>query len=224
MKSLITRRKFYGKWLYRVGLKIPGISILRNHSLDETIDILSSEEVSETRPRNSFILPRTRANSKDIIKICHFLSSLDLQKWSKRIETTHIDIYTNDPDIYDQCQQALKFAVVSISAPDADSLDIIENSNHVVVKKYPHDKYQFKVYLQPHKLKGNKESKIKFLQWLDTQDRILISAAVKNWFLATDWNWDRRYLLVEDSNTLLMLKMRGSDVCGKVHEYVIVDK
>jgi hypothetical protein len=31
-------------------------------------------------------------------------------------------------------------------------------------------------------------------------------------------------MYVEDANTLLMLKMRDSQVLGKIYEYIIVDK
>ncbi len=224
LKSQITRRKFYGKWLYRVGVKCPGISIIRNLSLKETVAALSTLDSTSIRYKTVFILPKTRANAEDIIKVCNFLSTLDEQSWSKRVETNHVDIYTNDADVYAQCQKNLKSWIVAISEPDLNSLTIIESSDRVAVTKYPHDRYQYKVFLKPHKLKGDRDSKIKFLDWLDGQDKILISDTVKTWFLTTDWNWDRRYLLVEDPNTLLMLKMRGAEICGKVHEYVIVDK
>lgn len=209
--------------MYRVGLKVPGIAILRNYDVDAAIAALLIKN-DDTKMKMPFILPKSRANSEDVIKVCQFLSGLDPKKWAKRIETNHLDVYTNDQEIYDQCKQALEFAVVSASAPESDFIDVLELKNHVAVKKYPHDRYRFKVYLQPHKLKGDTEAKIKFLDWLDTQERILISSAVKTWFKNTDWNWDRRYVLVEDSDTLLMLKMRGSEVCGMIHEYVLVDK
>ena len=48
--------------------------------------------------------------------------------------------------------------------------------------------------------------------------------AVSTWFVDTDWNWDRRYILVEDEQSLLMLKLRGSEVVGKIHNFVISDK
>lgn len=216
LKVQTTRRKFYGKWLYRVGLTVPGISILRQYSPDEVIVVLTSS--------NKFIHPKTRANSEDITLVCQFLNALTPDAWTKRIENNHLDIYTNDKDIYQKCQTELSTALSSLSEPDPNSLEIIEKSNQIAVKKYPHNKYQYKVYLQPHKLKGDKSAKLDFVTWVDSQDRILISDAVKSWFLRTDWNWDRRYVMVEDPHSLLLLKMRGSELIGKVHEYVLVDK
>ena len=64
-----------------------------------------------------------------------------------------------------------------------------------------------------------------YVEWIKGQhDRILISDAVKEWFVHTDWNWDRRYVLIEDSQTLLMLKLRNPEAIGRVYDYVISDK
>jgi len=51
-----------------------------------------------------------------------------------------------------------------------------------------------------------------------------MSKAVKTWFIRTEWNWDRRYILVEDEQTLFMMKLRSAEVVGKTHEYQLVDK
>jgi hypothetical protein len=42
--------------------------------------------------------------------------------------------------------------------------------------------------------------------------------------MKTEWNWDRRYVLVEDEGTLLMLKLRNPEVMGSVYNYVLSDK
>ena len=55
-------------------------------------------------------------------------------------------------------------------------------------------------------------------------DKISLSESVKMWFITTDWNWDRRYVFVDNEQTLLLLKMRNCDAIGKVYEYKIGDK
>ena len=98
------------------------------------------------------------------------------------------------------------------------------NPNIIAAKKLPHNRYRYKVYLQPHKSK-DKTNKSRYVSWCASQgDKIRMSEAVKTWFIATDWNWDRRYILVDDESTLLMLKLRNSDFVGKIYEYVVVDK
>jgi len=63
------------------------------------------------------------------------------------------------------------------------------------------------------------------LSWVESQNgKITISTALKEWFISTNWNWDRRYVLVEDEKTLLMLKLKNSDAVGSIYDYVISDK
>ena len=74
-------------------------------------------------------------------------------------------------------------------------------------------------------MKKDKTSKRRFVDWLKSQDpRITCSDAVEKWFMNTEWNWDRRYVLVEDEKTLLMLKLRNSEVVGRIYNYVLSDK
>jgi hypothetical protein len=167
---------------------------------------------------------RACANKEVIIELATFLDSLDKDAWGKRIESNLIDLYTNDVSLYSTLVQKFDSAVKSIHEPNLENLDILENAGSVVVKKLPHNKYQFKAFLLPHKIK-NVEDKRAYLDWIDMQGgRILISPIVKDWFIKTEYNWDRRYVLVEDSQTLLLLKLRNSEALGRIYDYVISDK
>ena len=74
-------------------------------------------------------------------------------------------------------------------------------------------------------MKGDVDAKHKYMEWIVMQgDKIRLTPVVKKWFIKTEWNWDRRYLLVEDTATLLMLQLRSGESIGKVYEYVVVDK
>jgi hypothetical protein len=74
-------------------------------------------------------------------------------------------------------------------------------------------------------MKGDIDAKFKYMEWVAMQgDKIRLTPIVKDWFIKTEWNWDRRYLLVEDTATLLMLQLRSGEAIGKVYEYVVVDK
>jgi hypothetical protein len=164
-------------------------------------------------------------NKISFLELTTFLSSLNQQDFAKRIESNTIDLYANDADIFDTISLKFESIIVNRYAPTRNNLELLENTDFILTKKLPHDKYRYKIYLLPHKLKGDKDSKIRYINWLGTQnDKILISNSVKIWFLTTDWYWDRRYMYVEDANTLLMLKMRDSQVLGKIYEYIIVDK
>ncbi|NBP58746.1 hypothetical protein EBU71_19830 [bacterium] len=221
-KTSITRRKFYGKWLYRASFRLPGIAIMRMHTLDNVIKFLQEDHTEETLKYSYH--KKAYFNREDIISLCQFLLKENSNSWSKRIEVSNIDIYTNDNNLYTGLIEKFKHILISNSQPDLSRSAEYEDQNHIVCDKLPHNRYKYKVFLRPHKMKYDKEGKAEYLSWLDKQKNVLISEAVKNWFMSTDWNWDRRYILVEDNKTLLFLHMRNADVLGKVYEYVLSDK
>jgi hypothetical protein len=221
-KIKYSNKKFYNKWIYKVSLTLKGCGIFRNNSFDDIKAYCSGKENTISfYDYQSYALK----NKDTVVDIVNFLEKHNSIQYAKRIERHFIDFYTNDIDFYNdflkEFDSIVRHGVEPLPGHTADIL----NSSSIFTKKLPHGKYKFKVFLLPHKLRNNKEQKQNFINWATTQDtRIRMSDAVKHWFLTTDWNWDRRYILVEDEGTLLMLKLRNSDVVGKVHEYQIVDK
>ena len=198
---------------------MPGVAIFRQFKLEDVpnLDFKAGTSIHSTKTK--------AANNKvNIISLSMFLLRWDAELWSKRIEQSNVDIYTNDKELYTQLLVEFANATSSCSEPNESDLGILERSGCIIAKKLPHDRYQFKAFLLPHKIK-DKESKKQYLDWIDGQgDRILISNRVKQWFVDTIWNWDRRYVLVEDEKTLLMLKLRSPEAIGRVYDYVISDK
>lgn len=205
-KSKPTKRKFYGKWLYKVTLFIRGVYTIR-YDFDTT---------KHFHPL--FI------DSSLIDGLVNKLASLPPDSWTKRIESDRIDIYTSDYNLYQQLSEQFAHCLIHRFEPVCDP-DKLADSNVSVVNRYPHNRYQYKVFLTPHKFNKDQTRKQQFLEWIDTQgERIKISLAVKDWFIYMNWNWDRRYLYVQDEQTLLMLKMRESNAVGKVYKYTLADK
>jgi hypothetical protein len=189
----------------------------------ETIDFLNDPQVYSKTVFSSH--NKALKNKDTLLEVTLFLSLLDQKDFAKRIEANSIDIYVNDKTLFDNISNKFESIILNRSAPTDDNLDLLENTNFILTRKLPHKKYRYKAFLLPHRFNGDRLSKSKYINWLDTQgDKILISESVKQWFLNTDWYWDRRYMYVEDANTLLMLKMRDSQALGKVYEYLIVDK
>jgi hypothetical protein len=225
-KKKVTKRKFYGKWLYKVTLEVPGIGILRSKSPDETLEFFKESKAPDTKKYNNLsIYSKAINNEETITDICVFLKTIKDTEWNKRIERYFIDFYTNSEPLYNDLLNKFQSVVLHHFEPDRSTIDLFKNQYSIITNKYPHNKYRYKVYLSPHKLKKDVESKSSFLQWIDNQaDKILITSTVKKWFMTTDWNWDRRYVLVDNEQTLLMLKMRNTDAIGKVYEYILSDK
>ena len=207
--------------MYKITLNIPGGSIIRDRSLSEIIGLIDNAGNS---PYSYSIGNRAKPFRDDIVRLVTFLESWPSDTWGKRFEHNYIDVYTNDPILYEEFSKEFKRLTVQRFAPDPATIELLDDSFKIIVKKLPHNKYRYKVFLLPHKIKHDIETKQKYLEWVSSQSTIRLSDTVKDWFIKTDWNWDRRYVLVEDESTLLMLKLRNSEVVGRIYNYVIADK
>jgi hypothetical protein len=222
-KIKLTSRKFYGKWLYKISLLQAGCVIFRSYNFDYIKELCQSDD-APLRPYSTH--QRAYNNRENILRLCKVLEKYDAKSWTKRIENSNLDLYTNDPVFYQELSQEFQDIVVHQFEPDPATVDLLTNSaSAVAVKKLPHDRYQYRVYLLPHKMAGDREGKQRYVEWLKNQgDRVTCTPAVENWFIKTDWNWDRRYILVENESMLLMLKLRNSEVVGRIYNYVLSDK
>ena len=75
------------------------------------------------------------------------------------------------------------------------------------------------------KLTSNQTERTKLADWLELQvPKITFSNSIKKWVLQTRENWDRRYIYIDNDQTLLMIKLRSPELIGKVFKYVKTDK
>lgn len=202
-KIKVTKRKFYNKWLYKVSFLMKGVSYLRIYNY-ETLDKKDVDPI--------------------VRSLSYELSLIDKKSYAQRVERNTIDIYTNDEKLFNYLFNKFQSNVKSAFEPGKNQ-DSLDQQQHVITaNKFAHDRYQYKVFLQPHKL-ANAEEKINFISWLSSQkDRVKISESVKQWFYKTNWNWDRRYMYVEDEQTLLLIKLKNPQAIGTVYTFVISDK
>ena len=222
-KTKQTTRKFYGKWLYKASFDIQGCSLLRSKTLDEIETFCLGPSPNES---SYTIRQRAWNNSDNILSLCKSLKDHNKDNYSLRIESSILDVYTNDNNLYNSISISLESMLRHRFEPTEFNIDLLNsNQNYITVDKLPKNRYKYRVYLLPHKMKGDKEGKQKYLDWLKKQEgKVTCTPAVEKWFLHTDWNWDRRYVLVEDEQTLLMLKLRNADVVGRIYNFVIPDK
>lgn len=207
------KRKFYNKYLYKISLNAPGVTALRSISPEKFLELDLNDQDSPYH-RNYWFSGCIRDRT-DVDRICRFLLANDQADISTRLERNQIDMYTNDKNIFHRASIEFIDLLRYRSEPrlDIGELDIIP------VKKLPHGRFRYKVFLKPHRIK-DKESKHQYLNWLESQKKhILMSESVRSWFIHTNWNWDRRYMWVENEATLLMMKLRNPEVLGSVHTY-----
>ena len=213
-----TTKKFYNKWLYKVTLRVPGAGVFRLYSLETILDEIDHEGKSRLH-----YFQKARDNANYLSKVIDFLLPWESTEWTKRIESDYMDLYTNNEKFYNELIRLFSNEIKHAFEPDPEYLDVLEGNRVILVKKYPKDDFRYRVYLLPHNLKSLEDKKL-YVEWLRNNSSISVTDSVIYWFTVTSWNWDRRYILVKDSATLTMLKLRGPDVMGKVYEYQIVDK
>ena len=198
--------------------------MLRTYAVEDIPEILNHYNEDESA---YFVSHRKAVANKDpIINLCDFLAAYVKDTYSLRIERSRLDIYTNDVDFYEKLSLQCQPELVHRFQPSIANAEILKDSqNSITVDKLPKGKYQYRVYLLPHKMYKDREGKQRYLAWLKLQQpKVTCTAAIEKWFLATDWNWDRRYILVEDESMLLMLKLRSAEVVGRVYNFVVCDK
>lgn len=218
LKIKKTKKKFYNKWLYKTSLKIDGASVFRMYTFDQIKNVLDNTD----EKHKSYFLEKARKNKTDFSRIIDFLSGIPKETYSLRIESSILDIYSNDKKFNLSILDNLKDMVRSSFEPEEYLLNTDEN-DLILAAKYPKDVYKFRVYVLAHKIKSLEE-KLRYLSWIQTQPGISMSEKVKEWFMTCNYNWDRRYILAKEESDLLMLKMRNSDVVGKILRYKLLDK
>jgi hypothetical protein len=218
LKPKIAKRKFYDKWLYKVTLTFDGANVLRQYSPEKILEMYKLDTYTNMG-RYWFL-----AYSKNIDLINKISETLVLsgEPMQLRLEHTSIDVYTNSVSLYDQLSSEFENILKHRYEPNplADS-----TTDNIITDKLPHGRYQYKVFLKPHMMSNDADEKTKYLNWIKGQgDKMSMSMSVRGWFLTTNWNWDRRYMWVEDDQSLLMLKLRNASVVGKIHRYALADK
>ena len=208
--------------MYKVGLKIEGCAILRGRSI-HTVKAVFGQDMDEKVFYPSW---RTKSfvNRNSIIRFSEFMEKFPTDNYALRIENDRLDVYTNDQDLYETLSSTCEENIIQRFQPDIDNLHLLNRAQHtIIVNKLPKNRYNYRVYLLPHRM--IREDKNKYLDWIKKQDpRITCTSALEKWFINTDWNWDRRYVLVEDEATVLMMKLRNAEVVGTVYKFVISDK
>lgn len=223
-KTKPTTKKFYGKWLYKASFQLEGCALFRSNSLEDVEQFCLGPEPSSISWYSTNA--KAYANRSKILDVSNFLGKYSTDMYKLRIESSFFDVYTNDLDFYQSISTKFESNLRQRFEPDQTTIALLNtDKNYISVKKLPKDKYNYRVYLLPHKMAKDKEGKQKYLNWVKSQNsKITCTPAIEKWFITTDWNWDRRYVLVEDEAMLLMMKLRNPEVVGKIYNFIVSDK
>lgn len=214
------KRKFYNKWCFKLSLRCSGVGLFRYNNFDEIKEFLSNPF-----DKKSGFSTHAKAhdNNRDMYTLTDFLSKWPKETYATRIERDTIDIYTNDRVFFEAASKECALFTWRRFAPSPATEHLLTNEKRVLCKHLPHKKYRFKVFLTPHKLAIDDTRRAEFVDFVNANaGSMLISSTVSDWFMTTRWNWDRRYLFVDNEKTLLMLKLKNSDAVGAIYEYVTI--
>lgn len=216
-KTKTSKRLFYNKYLFKVTIKVGRFAGIFRH------DIEALKEQNLKSWSHHYYKDAIAENESLISEVIDFIDQHKNSDLLKRIEGHHIDFYTNSKELFDDITYKF-FNIIKHRFEPSPEINA-EDPFVINVNKLPHNKYEFKVYLKPHKFNSDRTEKLKYLLWLDSQeDKIKISNSVKTWFMNTDWNWDRRYIFVQDEPTFLMMTMRYPAAIGRVYRHRVIDK
>jgi len=219
-----TKKKFYNKFIYKVTLDAPGSRALRWYSISQLATLDLSAASKRTYSWQEEIVKTVSNNSKFWLDLTGIVLGFKKELWRKRLEGENLDIYTNDSDLYNKLCNTFPDRIVLRYAPKKGTEQLLlDNDKEILCNEIPHGKYNYRVYLYPHKI--DSQTKVKVCDWFKRQgDKTSFSKSIEKWLLNTKENWDRRYVLIDNESTILMLRLLSSEVIGQTHKYVKHDK
>lgn len=215
-----TKQKFYNQYIYKINLEMLGAFALRHYKFDHFKNSGNLPFKSQFEFGSERLSDKVNSNKENLLKLSFMLESYK-DSMRIRVEGDWVDIYTNQDTIYHEFLKEFESNVIRRWEPPAGLEDeLLDSHKKIFVKKLPHEKYEYKVYLLPHKLKYDRDS---IADWYEKQtEHTSISPSIVKWIRRTSQNWDRRYILVDNDKTLLMLKLRSPELIGAVHRYVVI--
>ena len=217
-----TKRKFYNKYIYKVSMEIPGAPGLRYFDFKDLIEYCSKPVKEETFSYRERMISDVISNKTAWLKLIGILDQYDKETFSKRVEGTILDFYTNDQDFYKNLSREFVDYVRILSEPKKGTEQkLLGSHREIFVNKLPFDIYQYRAYLLPHKV-PKKNDRILLADWMEKQKpKITFSESIRKWLIDTDQNWDRRYIQVDSDQTMLMIKLRSPQIVGQTFKYVL---
>ena len=228
MKTTHTNKLFWNKFTYKITLRIPSISNLRDLSKKDAEYLVTSDSYEQwmmTRKRicpslyipsydkdaSEWIIKREKRLWKNrfvVYKLFEFLNEMSLQgiDFNKRIENDKISIAFNDEEYFNKGCSAFAHIISEIAWPKDQTIAnyLLANPDHEIVKKYPYRKFQYKINLRSYFRQARGKGEIK--KWIKQYDGIKVSDLTLE-ELDKGFTTNGKFLYVTDQKMMLLLEL-----------------
>ena len=214
MKIHKTSKLFYGKYPFRIEVRINGGDVLaRNrHNLDKALKNITNTWRYKDFSQNSINELRRYSNK---------YSELDQTKFKQRVEGQYTKFYTENRTDHEVICRTMQDWVTDCYEPENDDdLDKLFTKKNVVLRKrYPHGGLQFRIILKNRIPQSRKTS---FLNWLENYADDIHMTELTRRYLRESSRYSEGYSIYVRNEKLLMIigLFLGSDI-KKIEEFVL---
>ena len=230
-----TNKLFWGKYLYKVVLKLPRISALRYGVKYTTLNSLWNcntleEWLQQSASGFRYTYPEERnleakkllwKNRFELYKFVLLVNEYNDQKVDirYRYEGDTAGIYFNESRIYNELVQKLTNIIDTIVWPKSDhhAKFLLSNPTTELVKEYPYKKYQYKICLRNYKSIDN-SVKENFEEWIKNYPDFKISEmGLKQ--IRTGFVRNGKFIYSTNTKDMLLLQMFLGDTIKEIINY-----
>lgn len=220
IQQLKSNKLFFKKWAYKIECVV--------HE-GWRIRLINREQLSKVTADEIYYVSSmwARSNSPNYLdNLIEFIGVAgpiikDKSLSQMRVEGSNINLFCNDPEVFNQLKEDLKKWIIALHEPaDQFEKDFLINNGHtkILCNKYPNDHYSYKVVLNERMTPSNRAT---FLTWAEKYgNKILISGNSKNWLQGhLHWKQDP-FFYVDSGPTLTMVTLFLGAYARKIYEYI----
>lgn len=221
-EKLKTNKLFFGEWPYRISTKVPGGNLIKIKGVDGVRKYCTSNrQPLDYGGYQSFLFRRVLSKPL-LLRYTDLIEPYINRNIKIRAEYDTVNIYTKDYDLYQEIQQQLSHFVVNVTEPDSETelKALLDNNKKVFCNKYPHDVYQYKMYL---KSEMPIDVRLKFYHWAKkyNNDQIYINKGTENYLVQGRYSYGQHYIYLKDKSMTVLVLMAAQGYIKKTEEFVL---
>ena len=215
MKFQKTKKLYYGKYPYKIELRVPGSYMIRDRNAEEI--------KNQTPSKNYYRFKKfSEQNHKNLVKFIDTAGDLLTNKKIKsRCESDTISFYSEEYSIHEAIHKKLSEWVIVVTEPENNaSLKKLTEKKHIVLcRSIPYGKFQYRVHLNPYM---PREDRVKFHKWLDNYKKYIgISTNCKEW-LEGNYSWMNSPVInIQDNKHLAFIQLYLGKNLKKTEHYIV---